>query len=356
MSTAGTAAMSTAATATGPGGEGPMAVVRHNIVTHAPSRQKFALGVNRLKQDFSGGVTTSTMGFGGDPIPVSAYDQFVLWHFVDMTTETPPRNPTGRNAAHRGSIFLPWHRFMLLLFEAHLQRVLRDPDFGLPYWEWSADGALPIPEQPKARLWKECIGGSGMPVTTGPFAFDPNPRRKSFRVFFVHDPPTGRLQVVRRGRGLNRQLGEAAVIRDLPKPEQVRQALVTETTYDSPEWTAHSPGFRNRLEGWPLPTEHGLRAGLHNRVHVWVGGDMGPGTSPNDPVFYLNHCEVDRIWEAWMLRNGRRYLPDDTSPRAPEGHRLNDTIRSLVTTVTKRPSDLLDVSTIYTYDVLPSAP
>ena len=42
-------------------------------------------------------------------------------------------------------------------------------------------------------------------------------------------------------------------------------------------------------------------------------------------------------------------------PSGPEGHRLNDPIRSLITTVTKRPSDLLDVRNLYTYDVLPSA-
>src|SRR5829696_1697483 len=44
---------------------------------------------------------------------------------------------------------------------------------------------------------------------------------------------------------------------------------------------------------------------MHNQVHVWIGGDMGPATSPNDPVFYLNHCNVDRIWEAWLVNQGR---------------------------------------------------
>ena len=31
---------------------------------------------------------------------------------------------------------------------------------------------------------------------------------------------------------------------------------------------------------------------------------MAPATSPNDPVFYLNHCNVDRIWEAWLVNQG----------------------------------------------------
>ena len=79
---------------------------------------------------------------------------------------------------------------------------------------------------------------------------------------------------------------------------------------------------------------------------------MGPGTSPNDPVFYLNHCNVDRIWEAWMVKHGRTYAPDDSSTN-PVGHRLNDPIISLVTRLTTTPAKMLDVTNIYTYDALP---
>jgi len=78
-----------------------------------------------------------------------------------------------------------------------------------------------------------------------------------------------------------------------------------------------------------------------------------PGTSPNDPVFYLNHCNVDRVWEAWMVHNGRSYLPIQSSPNAPIGHRLKDDIVSLVTTIKTSPSEMLDVSHLYSYDALP---
>ena len=99
-----------------------MAILRRNILADPNVQQDFGRGVNLLKQDFSAGVTTQTLGFGGQPIPVSAYDQFVIWHYVAMNTLThdSPTNVTGRNSAHRGPIFLPWHRFMLLLFEHHL--------------------------------------------------------------------------------------------------------------------------------------------------------------------------------------------------------------------------------------------
>lgn len=41
--------------------------------------------------------------------------------------------------------------------------------------------------------------------------------------------------------------------------------------------------------------------GIHNSGHVWVGGSMGSiPTAPADPVFWMHHAEIDRIWAAWQ--------------------------------------------------------
>ncbi|MEJ2158686.1 MAG: tyrosinase family protein [Desulfobacteraceae bacterium] len=41
--------------------------------------------------------------------------------------------------------------------------------------------------------------------------------------------------------------------------------------------------------------------GIHNSGHVWVGGSMGSvPTAPADPVFWMHHCEIDRIWAKWQ--------------------------------------------------------
>jgi tyrosinase len=136
-----------------------MAVVRKNILLDPVSREQFGRGVNLLKQDFASGVTTGDLGFTGTTIPVSTYDQFVIWHYVAMNTMTltSPTDVSGRNSAHRGPIFAPWHRFMLLLFEAHLRRVLNEPGFALPYWDWAADGDRPPGQQPNgATPAREC--------------------------------------------------------------------------------------------------------------------------------------------------------------------------------------------------------
>ena len=44
--------------------------------------------------------------------------------------------------------------------------------------------------------------------------------------------------------------------------------------------------------------------GIHNSGHVWVGGSMGSVPSaPCDPVFWMHHCEIDRIWAEWQAAN-----------------------------------------------------
>lgn len=57
---------------------------------------------------------------------------------------------------------------------------------------------------------------------------------------------------------------------------------------------------------------------------------MGSGTSPNDPVFYLNHGNEDRLWEAWTARHGREHRPAAADAGAPLGHRLDDTMVTLL--------------------------
>jgi tyrosinase len=316
-----------------------MAIIRPNILKDDVARQKYIDGVKLLKNEFTG-PTTASLGIPGPSRTVSTYDLFVVWHHVAMSTMTPP-GQSDRNAAHRGPVFLPWHRFMLRQLELNLQRVLNDGTFGLPYWDWAADGQLTPAKQKKSKVWAAaCMGRSGSPIATGPFVFHSNDLQ-SFRVRIVANVNG---QLVQVNRGLQRSLGTDTP--SLPRKSDTAGVLPI-TPYDAPPWSVSSSSFRNRVEGWQPPNP----PALHNLVHVWVSGDMSPSSSPNDPVFYLNHCNVDRIWEAWMQQNGRVYLPLDTAPASLKGHRLNDDLASLVSPPTK-PSAVLNMTAIYLYDSL----
>jgi tyrosinase len=43
---------------------------------------------------------------------------------------------------------------------------------------------------------------------------------------------------------------------------------------------------------------------IHNDVHGWVGGTMSLiTTSPADPLFWLHHAQVDRLWSQWQAKS-----------------------------------------------------
>jgi tyrosinase len=321
------------------GDEDKMAVIRHNILRDVNMRDKYIQGVKLLKNDFLRQDWPNT------------YDIFVIWHYNAMMTLTPPDSTSGRNAAHSGPSFLPWHRWMLNLLEYHLQRVLNDRDFGLPYWNWAADGDLPPAQQLTAQIWADnCMGGSGSPITTGPFAAG------SWQVNIEEGLAPGSFSptLVPTNRALQRSLGSD--VNTLPTKAEVWDAVhrnEPNVVYDAFPWNRNAAGFRNELEGWPNGPI------THNRVHVWVGGDMSPSTSPNDPVFYLNHCNEDRIWAGWQqIHDNPPYVPNAQASTRLRGHRLNDRLYSITTSTlfdpiyrgSVRPIDLLDISARYTYE------
>ena len=200
------------------------------------------------------------------------------------------------------------------------------------------DGNLPVNQQPNSSLWAaNGIGGSGTPISNGPFAWNPNDP-KAFRVR-VETGSSGNLR--QTNRGLSRTLAQETAA--LPNKAATAAALAA-APYDASPWNRSSRSFRNQAEGWSP-------YGMHNQVHVWVGGDMLPAGSPNDPVFFLNHCNIDRVWEAWMQQHGRVYVPDQTAPASLKGHRINDQLSSLISPPTT-PAAVLNSTSQYVYDTL----
>jgi tyrosinase len=207
------------------------------------------------------------------------YESFITGHrdifLRDMTD--PLRVGHGAPSA------LPWHRRYLLDFERALQSV--NPRVTLPYWDWTRDRG------PGASLWAPgFMGGDGRAadgqVMDGPFAHS-----------------TGDWPIITRYEDspfLRRAMGIEETV--LPTRAEVRAVLAIDA-YDAAPWDITAPGFRNHLEGF-------TGADIHNRVHRWVGGHMGQAVSPNDPVFWMHHCFVDKLWSDWQRRHPRRsYVP-----------------------------------------------
>ncbi len=150
--------------------------------------------------------------------------------------------------------FLPWHRMALFFFEKQIGAILYDDTFTLPYWNYCP--GLPSSE-------------SGiMP--------------QAFRS--PDDPLLASLYVQDRNSGVN----SGSPI-DSQNPGVLNPAsALAETTFSS-----HNPtqGFSNNLD-----------FGVHAYVHALVGTETNMGYIPDsaqDPVFWIHHCNIDRLWASW---------------------------------------------------------
>lgn len=261
-------------------------------------RQAFITSVLTLK-------TKPSLLHPGD-LTTNRYDDYVEVHENAMMAMM-----NGSSWAHRAAAFLPWHREFILRFERDLQLI--DASVTLPYWDWTVNNASdPIGGSP----WTDDFMGAMDPitdmVTTGPF-------RVGNWILKVHDPGENDPNL-RRALGRPQFQDPQRPVTSLPTTEQVTAALAV-TPYDVSPWDNRSqPSFRNRLEG-------GYGAGsIHNRVHNWVGGAMSGGASTNDPIFFLLHCNVDRLWACWQ----QKHLSEDYHPtgvgtdQGPPGQNKND--------------------------------
>lgn len=161
---------------------------------------------------------------------------------------------------HTNWWFLPWHRAYLYYFEQICRDVLQHADFALPYWDWTRYPYLPDPFLDESSpLWDSGRAQNGTVAVSLKSIWRPE---------------------------INKILGNSDI-------GQMYGNKPAETTQ-----VAHSiPG---ELESVP-----------HGAVHSAVGGDMWSGSSPLDPIFWLHHCNVDRLWESWAVLHGWG-VPADT--------------------------------------------
>jgi tyrosinase len=288
--------------------------VRKNVATLTGSdRRAFVDALKKLKAAPSR-FTPPTMNRYDDYVYV--HMQAMLEFSIDDPTKPVANGNWTKTAdmrmpmwAHRCPAFLPWHRELLYQFERDLQTVSGDPSLGLPYWDWSVD------QSPTGLPWlDDFMGGDGSdgPVMAGPFA-----GVAKWPLTLSEDG------VDHLVRGFGRFAQGGVTFPRLPTPAEVNASLGNDK-YDTSPWNDSTTltSFRNQLEGWYVPPGSDVQDGMHNLVHLWVGGNTGTmlwGTSPNDPVFFLHHCNLDRLWAVWRHQNppSAPYLPDTPLPSDP---------------------------------------
>jgi tyrosinase len=197
------------------------------------------------------------------------------------------------NPAHGGTAFLPWHRQFLYELEKMLQTV--DPNVTIPYWNWADHtGTETIVFQ---NNW---VGPStGGSLVSGPFT--------------LANGWGARRDMGGRWGGVNPQVNA------IQRSAGSYTLLGTQSHYSNALSATDYNTLQSRLQ---------RGGGLHNATHGWVRGTVGNVTaSPSDPLFWLLHANIDRLWAEWQVN--RPSWPDNLASDYPAtgqsyGQNLND--------------------------------
>jgi tyrosinase len=182
---------------------------------------------------------------------------------------------------HGNWYFVPWHRAYVAAVEALIADVTGQADFAMPYWNWSVDRILP-PAVAAAE-----IGGVANPLYDATRTMQPGET----------------LGEVLQQWGIDADAIYAPSVIDTivgQRPFQVFGSLMPQGQNSTdPSWQ-RVPSRKMQLESQP-----------HDMTHGAVGGNMGQvPLSSRDPVFYMHHCNIDRIWARYQAGGG----PADNNP------------------------------------------
>ncbi len=214
-------------------------------------------------------------GFGPWPPVVAAKQNMLNQVFAGKPPNDPNRllaeamwdncqahglNPNDPNFFQE-TYFCVWHRWYVYYFEEIVRGVLQDQSFTLPYWNY--------------------LGG-----TVADLSLPPEFLKTTSSLYRDNRNPW-----VNNGERIDKQNPGALNLDAFNEPRYI----------DSPNGET---GFCPILDGNP----HGL-------VHSFVGGLMNMGRVPyaaRDPIFWMHHCNIDRLWESWNR------LPGRTNPSWPD--------------------------------------
>jgi tyrosinase len=153
-----------------------------------------------------------------------------------------PALPTWNQCEHSPSFFWPWHRMYLYWFERIVRKMADDPCWTLPYWNYT---------DPLARFLPAPFRDPGSALCTK----HRDPAWNSGRAQFCDNDVDYTLSLT------------------LPNYMDASQSI-----FQSP----------------------------HSNVHTRVGGEEGWMTYSNfaalDPIFFVHHSNIDRLWNIWLTQ------------------------------------------------------
>jgi hypothetical protein len=188
-------------------------------------------------------------------------------HGTYDTPTTAPQTASWNQCEHGSFYFLSWHRMFLYFFDRILRAAAGDPNLVLPYWNWTdpAQRALPLAfRQPADGTNSLYVASPGRPAAL--------------------DAGTAFLS--------------AGTVDD--------SAAFADTNFETGGFTGDGFGGGSSAPMQFAGAYGDLEMQPHDVVHSSLGGLMGdPSTAGQDPIFWLHHANIDRLWTHWLQQGGR---------------------------------------------------
>lgn len=196
---------------------------------------------------------------------------------------------------HGSWYFLPWHRGYLLALEANVRDAIISlggpSDWALPYWNYFGPDEFKLPPAFASPDWPDGKGDN--PLWVDP-RWGPNDNGD------VYVP-------------LNQVNLDALTV-----PEFTGVASGGDPGFGGVDTGfSHSGKVHGDLETQPHDWVHGLVGGADPTTHRSPGLMSTPPTAALDPIFWLHHANIDRLWEVWL--RGPVALGNPTDPKWVDG-------------------------------------
>ncbi len=243
--------------------------------------------------------------------------------------QLPPTNPLNwyrlafiheLDCPHQNWWFLPWHRGYLGWFEQICRDASGDQSFALPYWDWTATPELPAPFGDNSVL------NPSNPAFIGALADFQNQFTNPVTSLYQGFNAAQLAELPARGLDtanafVNQISNDFFPSSQARQPDYgggfpvtvsldtIHQALNATTFEDFGSKPTPGPGHSQMIG------EGTLESQPHDNVHGATGGFMSQFLSPVDPIFYMHHSNIDRLWDVWTRKQQKIMQP--TLPQPP---------------------------------------
>jgi tyrosinase len=240
-----------------------------------------------------------------------------------------------KQCQHGSWYFLPWHRGFVLAFEANIRAAvvqLKGPaDWALPYWNYFKPGQNALPAEFASPTW-------------------PDPGPNPLYVKQRYGPNNDSNVYVPMDGSIN--------LDEMSDPDFTGVASGGSPGFGGVDTGfSHSGNVHGGIESQPHDQVHGAVGGADPNSNLQLPGLMSdPDTAGLDPIFWLHHANIDRLWASW--NQGPPGYQNPTAPpwlNGPTGVGNRAFVMPMPdgSSWTYTPKDLLDIAALgYVYDDL----